>query len=59
MRNISARCPSITRMESIGTSVEGREIASIVFGMKKKDILSPRVKIIGNIHGNEIGIFHR
>lgn len=46
--------PSITRLEQIGTSVQGREIYAVVISDNpSSDEAEPEIRITGNIHGDE------
>ncbi|OCT71750.1 hypothetical protein XELAEV_18034728mg [Xenopus laevis] len=46
--NVQNQCPDITRIYSIGTSVEERQLYVIQFSVE------PEFKYVGNIHGNEL-----
>jgi carboxypeptidase D len=48
--DINNEYPEITSIESIGKSVEGRDIWAFVVG---KDFQNPRIRITGEIHGDE------
>uniref|UniRef100_A0A1I8B4B5 Peptidase_M14 domain-containing protein n=1 Tax=Meloidogyne hapla TaxID=6305 RepID=A0A1I8B4B5_MELHA len=55
MEEINKKCPNITRLYSVGRSVQGRQLAVIEFSMHpgRHQILKPEVKYVGNMHGNE------
>lgn len=52
---INSNYPSITHIESVGYSIEGREIKSLVIsgnpGVAEDE---PRIRLTGGIHGNEM-----
>lgn len=54
--DVHAKCPNITRLYSIGQSVENRPLPVIEFSVHpgQHDLLKPEVKLIGNMHGNEV-----
>jgi len=54
--SISEKFPDITMRETIGASVEGRQLAGIVIGQgvrQGRPLLRPQVKYVANIHGDE------
>jgi len=54
--SISEKFPDITKRETIGKSVEGRQLAGIVIGQgvrQGRPLLRPQVKYVANIHGDE------
>jgi len=56
LKNIVHVCPNITRLYKIGQSVQGRsllvlEISKDVF---EEGPLKPKMKLVGNIHGDEV-----
>lgn len=54
--DVHTKCPNITRLYSIGESVESRVLPVIEFSVHpgQHDILKPEVKLVGNMHGNEV-----
>jgi len=56
MNKIHRLCPDITRIYSVGTSVQGRNLSVIEItrspGQQKR--LKPNFKYVGNMHGNEV-----
>lgn len=56
LKNIVHVCSNITRLYKIGQSVQGRsllvlEVSKDIF---KKNPLKPKMKLVGNIHGDEV-----
>lgn len=52
---INQKCPHITRLYSVGESVQGRNLAVIEFSTTPgtHQTLKPEMKYVGNMHGNE------
>ena len=57
MENITKKCPDITKMYSIGKSVEGRELYSMIISDSpdKHKPGIPEFKYVSTMHGNEVG----
>ena len=55
LKTIAAKFPHLTKLYSIGQSVEKRElwVMQVTENLKKKVPLKPNVKYVGNMHGNE------
>nr|AVA09654.1 putative effector protein [Heterodera avenae] len=55
MEKVHNKCPNVTRLYSVGRSVQGRELVVIEFSLHpgRHQILKPEMKYIGNMHGNE------
>ena len=52
---LTRKYPQITRLDKIGTSIQGRSIYSVkVSDNPDRDELEPEVKYIANMHGDEI-----
>uniref|UniRef100_A0A914VYZ8 Peptidase M14 carboxypeptidase A domain-containing protein n=1 Tax=Plectus sambesii TaxID=2011161 RepID=A0A914VYZ8_9BILA len=54
--DVHTKCPNITRLYSIGESAEDRPLPVIEFSVHpgQHDLLKPEVKLVGNMHGNEV-----
>lgn len=52
---LTKKYPQITRLDKIGTSIQGRSIYSVkISDNPERDELEPEVKYIANMHGDEI-----
>ncbi|XP_046440116.1 carboxypeptidase D-like [Daphnia pulex] len=58
LRSVARRHPKIAKAFSIGKSEQGRELLVLELSHSvergERDLLMPMVKLVGNIHGNEV-----
>ncbi|XP_059779648.1 carboxypeptidase Z isoform X1 [Balaenoptera ricei] len=56
LKQTAARCTHIAKTYSIGRSFDGRDLLVIEFSSLpgQHELMEPEVKLIGNIHGNEV-----
>ncbi|XP_052212770.1 carboxypeptidase D-like isoform X2 [Dreissena polymorpha] len=55
LREVNNKYPDITKLYSIGKSVQGEDLWVLAIGSMFSNIdLRPHVKYIGNMHGNEV-----
>ncbi|KAG8508682.1 Carboxypeptidase Z [Galemys pyrenaicus] len=56
LRRTAARCAPVARTYSIGRSFDGKELLVIEFSGRpgRHELMEPEVKLVGNIHGNEV-----
>ena len=56
LQKIRAKCPDITRIYSVGKSVDGRDLTVMEISKNPGtyQALKPNFKYIGNMHGNEV-----
>jgi carboxypeptidase E len=57
LMEVHLKCPSVSRLYSVGKSVEGRDLVVIEFSSTPRgghQPLKPETKLVGNMHGNEV-----
>uniref|UniRef100_A0A672Q6M4 Carboxypeptidase Z n=1 Tax=Sinocyclocheilus grahami TaxID=75366 RepID=A0A672Q6M4_SINGR len=56
LKKTASKCSHISQTYSIGRSVEGKDLLAIEFSDNpgQHDLLEPEIKLIGNMHGNEV-----
>jgi len=56
LADVHKKCPEITRIYSVGESVESRPLTVIEFSTTpgKHELLKPEFKYVANMHGNEV-----
>ncbi|KAL2779885.1 carboxypeptidase Z isoform 2 precursor, partial [Daubentonia madagascariensis] len=56
LKRTAARCTHVAKTYSIGRSFEGKDLLVIEFSGRpgQHELMEPEVKLIGNIHGNEV-----
>uniref|UniRef100_A0AAZ3S5X8 Peptidase M14 domain-containing protein n=1 Tax=Oncorhynchus tshawytscha TaxID=74940 RepID=A0AAZ3S5X8_ONCTS len=56
LKRTAAKCSHISRTYSIGRSTEGKDLLAIEFTDNPggHELLEPEIKLVGNMHGNEV-----
>ncbi|XP_005408826.1 PREDICTED: carboxypeptidase Z isoform X2 [Chinchilla lanigera] len=56
LKRTASRCAQVAKTYSIGRSFEGKDLLVIEFSGRpgQHELMEPEVKLIGNIHGNEV-----
>ena len=58
MQAMAERYPQLLRLKSVGKSTQGRDLWAMELSQSvargQRDLLMPMMKLVGNIHGNEV-----
>lgn len=56
LKRTAAKCSQISHVYSIGRSAEGKDLLVIEFSRNpgQHELLEPEIKLVGNMHGNEV-----
>ena len=54
MHNLAKRCSAVVRIESVGKSVEGRDLWALELSdLSRSHLARPAFRYVGNMHGDE------